>query len=112
MSGKPSIEGLELQPCCVEALQQIQEKVKLGNALAVALGGGLFATLVAGRGRTANVGTAYNVATTDWDLFGKALKAVPLIVKNRCQLISGMEVLGHSGGKLGEFWRAMESSFR
>lgn len=111
MSGKPSIEGLELQPCCVESLKQIQEKIKLGNALAIALGGGLFATLVAGRGKTANVGTAYNVMTTDWDLFAKAVKAVPLIVKNRCQLISSLEVLNHSGGKLSQFWREMERSF-
>ncbi len=108
----PSIEGLKLEPCCHEALEQIQDKIKLGKALQVALSGGLFVTLLAGRGRyVSEASTVYNIATTDWDLFGKAVKAVPAIVKNRCRQICGFECLNHSGGDLNKFWRGMERSF-
>jgi hypothetical protein len=111
MSTKPSIEGLELEPCCVQALDDIRDKARLGKLLGAAIGGGLLITIFAGRGRTAQAGTAYNVMTTDWDLFARAAHAIPVIVRNRCQLIAALEVLNHSGGKLGQFWREMEESF-
>lgn len=111
MRSRPSIEGLKLGDCCLDSLKEISDKIKLGKVLAVAMSGGLLVTIFAGRGQTAQVGTLYNVSSTDWDLFGNAIKSVPTIAKNRCQQIAGFEALKHAGGDLNKFWRAMYDYF-
>ncbi len=106
MSG-PQLDNVKLQPCCHEALQEIGEKQELGKLLASALSASPFMLLLGSN----PIQAGFSISTTDWDLYQDAVRAVPAIVKNRCQLICSFEVLNHPGGPLGEFWQAMYESF-
>jgi hypothetical protein len=101
------IENYEFEPCCKESLERLKEIQELGKLLQSVITASPFAVLLG----SGPVETTFSLATTDWDTWGEAVKAVPAIVKNRCQQVCGFEVLNHAGGPLNKFWRRMYDSF-
>ena len=91
----------KLQPCCIRALEDIRRKQDMGKLLQGVLAATPFALLLG----SGPIETTFSVTTTDWNTWAQAVGAVPAIVKNRIQLIAGLEVLNHPGGPLNEFWR-------
>jgi len=107
MSQRPSISGLKLQPCCVKALKEIDEKTRAAHQLRIVLGASPFAIMFG-----ANPADAlFTILSTDWDGLGRATKAISPILRNRCQTIAGLHSLDHRGGELNRFWVAMADSF-
>ena len=114
MAKGPAIKNLQLQPCCKKALKEIREKIRMGEELKKALTGAPFFLLVFAP-LASTTGAMVGETTVDvdsWDIWGRAMKGVAPIVRNRCKTIAGLEVLEHKGGQLNQFWRAMHSSFR
>ncbi len=99
----PILQKLKLEPCCQDTLEQIRDKKEIGRALQAMLGASPFLLVFASEPLDA----AVTVLPTDWDMLGKAMKSVPAIVRNRCRLLAGIEILRHKGGDLNRFWRAM-----
>ena len=97
----------QLEDCCRKALADIAEKQHMGKVLQKLVASSPFAAILG----SGPIDAAVSLGSTDWDVWGQALAAVPSIVRNRCQLIAGLERLKHSGGKLNSFWSKMYDSF-
>lgn len=106
-SKSPGAINVKLDDCCKRSIKQIQDKQELGSLLQKMLGASPLLLILGG-----NVPDgAVTVFGTDWGLLAKAVKGVPVIVKNRCQQIAGFECLKHPGGQLNKFWTAMYNSY-
>ena len=103
----PGTINVKLEPCCKRALEQIRDKQQLGSLLQKMLGVSPLLLILGGNPPEG----AVTIFGTDWGLLAKAVKGVPVIVKNRCQQIAGFERLKHPGGQLNRFWTAMYNSF-
>ena len=101
MASKPEFHNLVLSPCCKEALQTISRIKEAGDALSKFLGASPFVLTV-----------AVNIDSNDWDVWLKAMQAVPAIVKSRCRTTAQFELIKHPGGDLHRFWAALEESFK
>jgi hypothetical protein len=53
---------------------------------------------------------AVGIKNTDWDIWGSAVKAVPLIVRQGCKKFAQLEMIRHSGSLL-TFWTNVYKSF-
>lgn len=107
MPQKPNIHGLKLQPCCVEALKEINEKIRTARQLRMALVAGPFASMLG----TNPSAALFTVLSTDWDGLVKANKVIDPILRNRCHTIAQLHSFDHPGGDLNRFWTALADSF-
>lgn len=105
---KPNIDNLVLEPCCVEVLQRIRDKIEAGEQLRAALIALPFGVMLFGN----PVGVIFTILSTDWDIMVKAVNSVGPIVRNRCNAEAELHLHDHKGGKLHTFWSAMAESFR
>lgn len=107
MPRRPRIHELKLEPCCLEAIRQINDKLEAGRQLRIALVAGPFLTIFGGN--PAEV--LFTILGTDWDALTRATNSVSPIVRNRCKTIAQLHAFDHPGGELNRFWEAMAESF-
>lgn len=100
--------NLSLPPCCQTALKEIKDRTQIGKLLQRAVAVGPFVTMFGGFSIPEMLGSLHH---TDWDSYGKAVKAVPIIVRRRCADDAALHSLEHPGGDLNRFWVAMHEEF-
>lgn len=103
----PGTINVKLEACCKQALEKIKEKHEWGKALQKVLGVSPLIIILGGKPPEGTV----TIVGTHWSLLAKAIHGIPVIVKNRCRHIAGVERLKHPGGQLNKFWTAMYNCF-
>ncbi len=101
---------VKLEACCQRTLKRMKQRMKSGRYLTGVLGGAQILTIFAGRGNLAQVPTAVNIANTDWDLFARAVGAVPRIARRAAAQDAGLHAFDHPTGELNKFWRDLYDS--
>jgi hypothetical protein len=87
-------------------LSKIKLSIESGRDLHKLLGVSPFVVLLSNNPPEQAVG----IIGTDWDIWGKAVKSVPLIVRERCKQFAKLEMISHSGNLL-TFWANVHNSF-
>lgn len=115
MAKGPKLIKVKLKPCCRQALKRIKEKIEAGAQLKRMLIGAPWFLLVFGsmESTAGSMAGEATVGVDSWDIWGRAIKGVPAIVRSRCKHIAGMEYLKHQKGdaQLRLFWKAMYDRF-
>ena len=101
--------NLDLEPCCREALEDIQAKLRAAQILKRVLASSPFFMALS---EARMIPLAATILSYEWRMWGEALENVDGIVKRRCQDVAGLELLNHSGGSLNRFWKDLYDSFR
>jgi len=103
----PELNGIKFKPCCERALRDIKDVQELGRVLSGLVAASPFLIVFGSN----PVDTAVSLKSTDWDIWQQAVSSVPTIIRYKCQQLSAFELLNHSGGDLGKFWRELYDSF-
>ena len=109
MSCKPIID-FTLDEESREALERISHKKQLSKLLGVAISVGVFNSIF-----TKNKApvAAFNVSQTDWNLYGKAVAALPTIqrkaIEKEIDLMIIHYQLGQYDHKHVQFWKGMKN---
>jgi hypothetical protein len=104
MGSCQAIHGLVIDSKSAKALQNIKQKVGLGNALASVMSIGVFSNIFT---RSNVVQATYNISQTDWGLYAQSIKSIPSITRK--SMLIEMEVMItyyqlHYDHKLLNFW--------
>ncbi len=101
----PIIEGLSFDSRSREDLAKIRKIQELSQALAISVSLGVFANIFAGN-NTAE--SAYNIYSTDWQLFAQAMMAVPAIQRRAIYNEAAMQAFDHMNQRRQHlFWKAV-----
>lgn len=100
----PEIKGLKFSPNSRKALADIKRKKELADALAMALGAATFVSIFAGNGA---LGSSYNIATTDWKTWSRAMASIPDILRAEIRKIAGLAAIDNPFGAENKFWIAI-----
>lgn len=97
----PRAVNVHLQPCCKAAIQRIRDKHEAGEDLLTLLGSSPLLVIVG----SGPIDAAFSLTTTDWDLWGRAMRSVSPIVRSACRKEAAFELLKHQKDRsLREFW--------
>jgi len=102
----PNISNLKLDRADEEALGEIRRAQRAGNQLKVLMPAGVMATIFLGNNA---LQATYNIHSTDWMLFARAMKTLPSIVRGRVSQVAKLRILG--GGlsyEQRQFWGAVD----
>lgn len=101
----PTISGLELDRNDEEALKKIRRITRAGEILKLALPAGVLTTIFLG---SKPLTASYNIQSTDWVLFAKAMNSVSPIVRHQISLTAKTRLLrGDLTDEQRQFWRAV-----
>ncbi|KMN82303.1 hypothetical protein VK98_09420 [Chromobacterium sp. LK11] len=105
MKSCPTIQGLALDQSSLQALEQIELKLR-GLRLAASLTGvGVISNIFY---RSSPLQAAYNIQATDWRLFAQSTAAWPRIMQKTVQRIAEEEHWSHQHDrKQARFWEAV-----
>jgi uncharacterized protein with von Willebrand factor type A (vWA) domain len=105
---KRDFKNLKLPKCCQEVLEDIKKRQEIGQELGKLVSVSPFISIFGG-GSVPEL--LQSLVETDWEIYGKAVKAVPIIVRRRCADVAGLHLLQHPGGDLNRFWTYIYESF-
>ena len=101
----PTIEGLGFDARSREGLTKIRKIRELSQVLATSISLGVFLNIFAGS-NTAE--SAYNIYSTDWQLFAQAMIAVPAIQRRAIYNEAAMQAFDHMNQRRQHlFWKAV-----
>ncbi|MEX2337125.1 MAG: hypothetical protein WD609_01070 [Aquisalimonadaceae bacterium] len=100
----PTIYDLEFDQRSIDAILEIKRKKELADVIPIVFSAGVFASIFAGNSPLA---ASFNVATTDWREFSKAMYVIPDFARNRIEVIAGNQYLTHPDPKQRRFWGAI-----
>jgi hypothetical protein len=98
---------LHFPSCCRDVLRRMHRCIEAGKALREFLAWGPFLSLLAESPPL----VLYHLVEGDWDVFGRAMKAVPFHIRSECAEAAGLHSLEHPGGDLHRFWSVMNDQF-
>ncbi len=102
----PSISRLKLDRADEEALKEIRRIQRAENLLEVVMPAGVMATIFIGNNAAQ---ATYNIHSTDWVLFARAMKTLPDMVRVRVSQVAKLRVLsGDLSDEQRQFWGAVE----
>lgn len=109
----PSIDGLLFEKCCNKTLEDIESILKTNGLLHIVIPIAVFGTILVSHTRGGSgLATAVAIKNTDFVAFGLALKGLGQVTAREIRKLCAYEhLMRHSGGKLHEFWRAMDDVF-
>ncbi len=103
----PALNQITFDTCCKTCLSDLRDVQELGSILHGLLAASPFLILLG----SDPVDAAVSIGSQDWDVWQSATNSVPKIVRAKCQQLCAFEIINHSGGDLGKFWREMYDSF-
>jgi len=99
------MSDVNLQPCCKKTISSMKRRLQAAKYLHGALATAQVLQIFSGRGRTANAPAALNISMSDWQLFSRAMQAVPAMGRKAAAKDAGLHMLSHHGdGELYRFW--------
>jgi len=112
MGSCQAIQGLIIDSKSAKALQQIKQKVGLGNTLASFISVGVFSSIFT---KSNVVQATYNISQTDWSLYANSIRTIPSITRKA--MLSEMEAMItyyqlHYDYKLLNFWIGLHDGCR
>lgn len=111
MNKYPSITGLKLEQCCIDSINEMNELINSGKLIQIFSVVGSLGMLLASPPKDPGYSTLLNITFSDWELYAKAIKAVPNIIKQNPKTIAAKECLNrHIGRPLHKFWYSMYNS--
>lgn len=106
----PDITNLKLDHKDQDALEEIRRVQRAGNLLEIIMPAGVFATIFLGNN---SAQATYNIHSTDWVAFTKAMSTVPDTMQYRIEQIAKFRILdGGMGNEQRQFWDAVKSGCR
>lgn len=104
----PARIDVSLEPCCLEALEDIREKRGVGRLLEKLLATSPLLVILG----SGPIDATQSIVGTDWQMLEKSVHSVPVIVRNRCKTIAELHWLQHRKDReLAGFWKAMTETF-
>jgi len=105
------VEALKLDHKSLEAIERIRETTRAGKALSAAMTAGVFNSIFSKNSKPPITG--YNITQTDWSLYGEAMNALPVIVRNRVRqeinlILVHYQMPGNYDHKHVQFWKGMK----
>nr|WP_193988806.1 hypothetical protein [Lelliottia steviae] len=107
MNNCQPIQGLKFDSVSQRTLQKIAQKKESGNLLSAALTAGVFSSIFT---KSSPAQAAYNITQTDWSLYAKSMKAVPIITRRSIEKDVEFMILHyqmHNNPKLLKFWQGV-----
>lgn len=115
MTHQSNLSSVTLQPCCMQVLETIRGRIKLGKLLQGLILPTVFVSLFVSptdsAGRGGAVSTIIFISQTDWVKLTEITRGIPLIQRTVITKDAQWHALGHVG-KLQDFWIALADSFR
>ncbi len=113
MPNYPDIHNLMLKACCIDTINRINNRIKLGNILTVGIGVGAWVNIFGPSPSTLN--TIVSVKRTsyeDLERIVRATAAITVIVKEVCKSECQQEQLIHNNNyQLSLFWEGLSNVF-
>ena len=102
----PDIRNLKLDRADEEALEEIRKVQRAGNLLQVVMPAGVMATIFLGNNAAQ---TLYNIHSTDWVLFVRAMSTPPGMIRARVRQVAKLRILtGSLSYEQRQFWDAVD----
>lgn len=102
----PDITNLKLDRRDQEALEEIRRVQRAGNLLEIIMPAGVMAAIFLGNKAGQ---AAYNIHSTDWLLFTKAMSSVPSTMRARISQIAQFRIIdGGMSSEQRQFWDAVD----
>lgn len=103
------LNNVKLDIISQKALKTIRDKKNAGDMLAATVTVGVFSSIFT---KSNPPQAAFNITQTDWSLYTKAMKAVPVITKRAIEKEVEFMILHyqlHNNPKLLQFWQGVYS---
>lgn len=107
MNNCKPIQGLKFDAISQKALNKISQKKESGKLLAAALTAGVFSNIFT---KSSSTQVAFNITQTDWSLYAKSMKSVPIITRRSIEKDVEFMILHyqmHNNQKLLNFWQGV-----
>lgn len=99
-----SIDGLTLGSDSIRAVEEIRKKQSLANYMSSLLSGGVLANILI---TNQSLVMPFNIYQTDFQMYAKAMNAVPFILKNEIEKIASYQLLRNLDHKQRTFWKGI-----
>ena len=86
----PEITNLKLDQDDQKALEEIRRVERAGNMLQVVMPAGVLAEIFLGNNAAQ---AAYNIHSTEWGQFARAMKTLPRLIRARIEQIAQMRIV-------------------
>jgi hypothetical protein len=110
MTGFPTMYGIQLQPCCINTIKIIRDRIKKANALQIGAPACIFTQMFLGPPKS-EIATLYSISTTDWGLLAEMIKSIGAITNRTIAGDAALEMTNHPSGQLGDFWEGIYEKF-
>jgi hypothetical protein len=102
----PDITNLKLEREDHEALEEIRRVQRAGNLLEVVMPAGVLTVIFLGSN---SAQATYNIHSTDWVEFAKAMNSLPKIIRGRISQIAQIRIVtGALNNEQRQFWDAVD----
>ena len=106
----PDINNFELDRADEEAFKEIGKVQRAGNLLEVVMPAGVFTAIFLGSNA---VQATYNIHSTNWILFARAMSTLPDIIRTRISQVAKLRILsGSLNYEQRLFWDAVDKGCR